>query len=87
MFVILVYDAEARRDPKVLKICRKYLDWIQNSVFEGDITEAKLKKLKRELEKVIDHRRDYIVFYTTENMTIVRRETLGSPKTMEGNIL
>lgn len=87
MYVILVYDAEARRDPKVLRVCRRYLDWIQNSVFEGEITEAKLKKLKTELAKVIDSKRDYIVFYTTKDASFVQRDTLGSPKTTEGNIL
>ncbi|WP_101494345.1 CRISPR-associated endonuclease Cas2 [Sulfobacillus thermosulfidooxidans] len=45
MFVILVYDAGVKRDPKILKTCRKYLNWIQNSVFEGELTEGKLKKI------------------------------------------
>ncbi|MFB6306786.1 MAG: CRISPR-associated endonuclease Cas2, partial [Flavobacteriales bacterium] len=29
----------------MLKLCRQYLNWIQNSVFEGEITEVKLKEL------------------------------------------
>ncbi|WP_427338327.1 CRISPR-associated endonuclease Cas2 [Caloranaerobacter sp. DY30410] len=31
MFVILVYDVEQKRVAKVLKTCRKYLYWVQNS--------------------------------------------------------
>ncbi|MEI6679514.1 MAG: CRISPR-associated endonuclease Cas2 [Mariniphaga sp.] len=27
----------------MLKLCRRYLNWIQNSVFEGEITEVILK--------------------------------------------
>ena len=46
MYVILVYDMEEKRVGKMLKLCRKYLNWIQNSVFEGEITEVKLKELK-----------------------------------------
>ena len=47
MFVILTYDVSAKRDPKVMKISRKYLSHCQKSVFEGMITESKLKRLKR----------------------------------------
>jgi CRISPR-associated protein Cas2 len=49
MFVILVYDVNQKRVAKVLKIARKYLTWVQNSVLEGEISEANLKKLKKEL--------------------------------------
>ena len=47
MYVILVYDCGEKRVGKMLKLCRKYLNWIQNSVFEGEITEVKLKELIR----------------------------------------
>ena len=49
MFVIVTYDVNVKRNNKVLKICRKYLVHVQKSVFEGNITEAKLGKLKSEL--------------------------------------
>lgn len=45
MYVILVYDFGERRVGKMLKLCRRYLNWIQNSVFEGEISEARLKEL------------------------------------------
>ena len=54
MFVIVVYDVGERRVNKVLKRCRKYLNWVQNSVLEGDISESNLKKLKMELERIIE---------------------------------
>ena len=57
MYVVLVYDIGERRVGKMLKLCRRYLNWIQNSVFEGEITEVKLKELlanaKKWLEKEI----------------------------------
>lgn len=53
MFVIVTYDVNAKKNNKVLKICRKYLLHVQKSVFEGMITEAKLKRLKNELAQVI----------------------------------
>jgi CRISPR-associated protein Cas2 len=47
MYVILVYDFGENRVAKMLKLCRKYLSWIQNSVFEGEISEVKLKEWKK----------------------------------------
>ncbi len=53
MFVILAYDVAAKRDPAIMKICRKYLRHTQKSLFEGNITDAKLNALKKELENKI----------------------------------
>lgn len=48
MYVILVYDVDQKRTAKMLKLCRRYLSWIQNSVFEGEISEVQLKQLTSE---------------------------------------
>jgi CRISPR-associated protein Cas2 len=54
MYVILVYDIGERRVARMLKLCRQYLNWIQNSVFEGEITEVKLKELLHRAKAVMD---------------------------------
>ena len=54
MFVILVYDTLAERNPGVLKTCRKYLHWVQRSVFEGQLTAAQYRTLTWELKAQID---------------------------------
>ncbi len=64
MFVVLAYDVSEKRVAKVLKVARKYLVWVQNSVLEGDLSRAKFEMLKLELKKVTtreDHLRFYIV--------------------------
>ncbi|WP_252897144.1 CRISPR-associated endonuclease Cas2 [Metallosphaera hakonensis] len=53
MYAILVYDIDESRVSKVLKTCRKYLTWIQRSVFEGEITEGNLELLSEELKRII----------------------------------
>ncbi|MCS7256766.1 MAG: CRISPR-associated endonuclease Cas2, partial [Thermomicrobium sp.] len=35
MYVIVAYDVGVERVARVLKICRKYLTWVQNSLLEG----------------------------------------------------
>ncbi|GFN35039.1 CRISPR-associated endonuclease Cas2 [Tepidimicrobium xylanilyticum] len=87
MFVILVYDVGQKRVAKALKTCRKYLYWVQNSVFEGDITEANLMKLKIELLNVIDTDKDSVVIYKFRSTKYSAIETFGIKKGGEENIL
>ena len=68
MYVILVYDMGEKRVAKMLKLCRRYLNWIQNSVFEGEITEVKLKELKAEAHKIMDVRYDSVIIFSSKNM-------------------
>jgi len=81
MFVILVYDINEKRVAKALKTCRKYLYWVQNSVFEGEITFSKLEKLKTELnKKVIKSEEDSVVIYILKDERYTKREILGAKK-------
>lgn len=80
MKVILVYDINQKRVNKVLKICRKYLHWVQNSVFEGEITEAKLERLKMELRSIINEDEDSIIFYIFKSDWYSKREIMGVNK-------
>ncbi|MBS7006816.1 CRISPR-associated endonuclease Cas2 [Anaerostipes sp.] len=87
MFVILVYDVTDRKVAKALKVCRKYLTWIQNSVFEGDIGEANLKKLKLELKQVIDKETDSVIIYRFNSLNYSKREVIGIEKNEQKIIL
>ena len=80
MFVIVVYDVGERRVNKVLKRCRKYLNWVQNSVLEGDISESNLKKLKMELERIIVSDHDSVIIYTSRTTKYTDREIMGLRK-------
>lgn len=61
--------------------------WVQNSVFEGDITLGKLEQCKVELRDVIETDKDSIYFYSLENRLNYRKVVLGIEKEMTGNIL
>lgn len=80
MFIILVYDIGEKRVAKVLKTCRKYLYWVQNSVFEGEITLARLVKLKIDLNKIIDTEYDSVIIYTFRTTKYSEIEILGKKK-------
>lgn len=80
MFVILVYDVGEKRVQKVLKTARKYLYWVQNSVLEGDISEANFVKLKQELSKKIDKNEDSVLFYILRTTKYSERQEIGIKK-------
>lgn len=77
MFVIVTYDVSAKRVAKVMKTCRKYLTHRQKSVFEGMITEGKLKRLKEELSSRIVYTEDEICIYKLESLKYASKETIG----------
>ena len=80
LFLILVYDFGEKRVGKALKICRKYLHWVQNSVFEGEISKANLVKLKKELEILMVPEEDSIILYTFRSQRYSKREIMGVEK-------
>lgn len=77
MFVILVYDINVKRNNKVLKICRRYLNHVQKSVFEGVITEAKLNRLKDEIKTAICKEEDSVAIYEFETLKYSSKEVIG----------
>ena len=80
MFIILVYDVNVKRVAKVLKISRKYLNWVQNSVLEGEISKANFEKLKTELHRAINKEEDSVLLYVFRTLRYSRREIMGIKK-------
>ena len=77
MHIILVYDINAKKVNKALKICRQYLVHIQKSVFEGNITQANLDKLKNQLANLIDKQKDSIIIYRLDSPKYIGKEQIG----------
>jgi CRISPR-associated protein Cas2 len=77
MFVILVYDTLAERNPVVLKTCRRYLHWVQRSVFQGELSAAQYRRLTTELRALIDTSHDSIRVYLTRSPQFVETHVIG----------
>jgi len=80
MFIILVYDANEKRVQKFHKVCKKYLTWVQKSVFEGEISEANLRILIDQLKEIMDIKEDSILIYKFRTKKYYDRETIGISK-------
>ena len=87
MYVILVYDVGEKRVAKMLKLCRKYLSWIQNSVFEGEITDAKLKELQIRAENIIDSNYDSIIIFKNRDEKWLNKQVIGKERSSIDNFL
>ncbi len=83
MYVILVYDInlEDKEGQKVLrnvyKICKKYLLHIQNSVFEGELLESQLMKLKSEIKAYIRDDKDSVIVFKSRNQRWMEKMFFG----------
>ena len=80
MYVILVYDFGEKRVGKMLKLCRKYLHWIQNSVFEGEISEVKLKELLHVAHGFMEDDEDSIILFKHPSKVFLEKEGVGKER-------
>lgn len=87
MYIILVYDVGEKRVGKMLKLCRKYLTWIQNSVFEGEITEVKLKELISHAKGIMEVEEDSLILFKSREERWLDKEIIGQEKGETGNFI
>jgi CRISPR-associated protein Cas2 len=87
MYVIAVYDIGEKRVGKMLKLCRKYLNWIQNSVFEGEITTSKLEQLKYDATEIMDMECDSFIIFSSRQEKWLSKEIVGKECSTLDNII
>lgn len=87
MYVILIYDMDTKRVGKMLKLCRQYLNWIQNSVFEGHISVAALKQLEFEAKEIMDLDKDSLIIFKSREERWLEKEIIGQERNEINNIL
>lgn len=87
MYVIAVYDVDQKRCGKMLKLCRKYLHHIQNSVFEGEITEGKLEEMRLKAKRIMKDDGDSLIIFKSRNEKWLDKEICGTDKRPVENLL
>ncbi len=93
MKVIFIYDIDLKdkedqkRLNKIKKLGRKYLNHIQKSVFEGELTEGQIYKMENEVIKIIDIGRDSVIIYALPDSIKLERKILTNVKDKTQNLL
>lgn len=77
MYVILVYDMKQERVGRMLRLCRRYLNWIQNSVFEGEISEVKLAELLIKARTVMNEDEDSVLIFKSRTQQWIEKQVVG----------
>ncbi|WDN90592.1 CRISPR-associated protein Cas2 [Desulfosarcina sp. BuS5] len=93
MYVIAMYDintetkAGRKRLRHIFKLMKKYLIWIQNSVFEGEITKAKFEEMKLKVNNLIDNAIDSVIFFKSRDIKWMDKDICGVEKDDTDNFL
>ena len=65
---------------KMLKLCRRYLNWIQNSVFEGEISEVKLNELLAKAAAFLNTEEDSVLVFKSRSQHWLEKQVLGQER-------
>ena len=86
VYVIAVYDVQADRTRLFLNYLRRFLIHVQNSVFEGEVTEGELKRMRNGLEDLLEPGESTII-YTVSAEDYVDRTVFGEDPTEDSQFL
>jgi len=86
-YIILMYDINEKRVQKVFKICKKYLEHYQKSVFMGEITASNIIKLRKELKKIINKKEDFVSIIKMMNEKSFEIESYGNEENEDKDFL
>jgi len=86
MYAIIVYDVSQQRVSKLCNYLRTKLNWIQNSVFEGEITNSQLLEIKSEIKNIIEPNTDSVIIFTIQNSQWLQKTIIGTEKNPISNI-
>lgn len=86
MYIILVYDIDQSRVVKANRLLKAYIMWIQNSVFEGEISDSTFERMMKKLEKLIRDR-DSVTVYKFRAKSYFEKQTVGVEKGSTDNVI
>ena len=86
VYVVIVYDVQADRTRILLKFLRRYLTHVQNSVFEGQVTEGDLERIRNGIEERLEPSESTIV-YELSSEKLLDRTVFGEDPTEDQRFL
>lgn len=87
MYYIIVYDADVERVNKLHKYLKRYMNWIQNSVFEGELGDADYVSVKKQINRIIDKNTDSVLIFKLRDKYSFEKEIVGKEKSPVTNII
>jgi len=87
LYVIIVYDVGIERVNKVRIYLKQYLNWVQNSVLEGELTKPEYLKIMNHIKELIDENHDHIICYKTRDKKYLNTDEIGTKKAETSTII
>lgn len=84
MYIIVVYDVVQEGNGQriwrnLFKLCKKYLNHVQNSVFEGEVSKSQLFELEKSIDKIIRKDKDSVIIFQSRHERWLNKTILGIP--------
>lgn len=87
MYYLVVYDVDVERVNKIHKFLKTYLNWIQNSVFEGELGDSDYIKVKKKINEIIDKNIDSVLIFKFRDKYSFEKEVVGRERSPVTNIM
>ena len=86
MYIILVYDIDQSRVGRANRLLKAYIMWVQNSVFEGEISDGTFERMMKKLGKLVKDR-DCVIVYKFRAKSYFEKQTVGVEKGSTDNVI
>ncbi len=88
MYYLVTYDiTDDGRLRKILKYCRRFFNWVQYSVFEGDLTDKQYEEFLTGINLLVRADMDSVLIFELRDRSVMTREVIGIEKNPLSNIL
>jgi CRISPR-associated protein Cas2 len=87
MYALIVYDVEVKRVGRIHKFLKRHLNWVQNSVFEGELTESQIETVRAGLHRLLIKDVDSVLIYTAREERWLNKEVIGRERGETNNLL
>lgn len=87
MYYLIVYDVDVERVNRIHKYLKTYLNWIQNSVFEGELGDADYVAVKKRINEIIDKNTDSVLIFKFRDKHAFQKEIIGRERNPISNVL
>ncbi|MEM0492529.1 MAG: CRISPR-associated endonuclease Cas2 [Candidatus Thermoplasmatota archaeon] len=82
-----MYDVDVSIVNRLNKFLKCYLNWRQNSVFEGELSVSQLEKIKTGIKEIINDQTDSVHIYKLHSKKSLEVEIIGIEKNPTERIL
>ncbi|MGB8936400.1 MAG: CRISPR-associated endonuclease Cas2 [Candidatus Nitrosopolaris sp.] len=86
-FDLYVYDLQVERIDDLRKYLKRYLEWVQNSVFEGELTPAQLEEVKAGISHRINKEKDHLLIYQVRDRQLLKKHAIGTLRSEPSTII